>query len=71
MKQTYVTNDVTADIEAGSVEGRVNELIASHDVIMFSKTNCPFCLGNIPIGDLGVIDCYVISFFRNEKNFSR
>jgi len=36
---------MTTDIEAGAVETRVAELIAGHEVIMFSKTSCPFCVG--------------------------
>lgn len=41
----YTDLNLTTDIEAGSVETRVAELIAGHDVIVFSKTLCPFCTG--------------------------
>ena len=40
----YVTHDVTGDIELGAVESKVMDLIRSNDVIMFSKSTCPFCL---------------------------
>lgn len=39
----YSDLNMTTDIEAGSVETRVAELVAAHPVIMFSKSSCPFC----------------------------
>jgi hypothetical protein len=36
---------VSADVENGSVEQRVKELINAHDVMLFSKTTCAFCFG--------------------------
>eukprot|EP01039_Chlorochromonas_danica_P010591 gene10589-11737_t len=39
----YNQLNLSVDIEAGAVETRVSQLIASNDVIVFSKTTCPFC----------------------------
>lgn len=44
LKATYATTDLTEDMEAASVESKIMDLIRSHDVIMFSKSTCPFCL---------------------------
>jgi len=43
-KQIFETSDLTEDVEGGAVEAKINELIRANDVIVFSKTNCPFCL---------------------------
>lgn len=43
--------DATQDIETGSLESKVDELINTHDVIVFSKSTCPFCLGKMFLSD--------------------
>jgi thioredoxin-related protein len=41
----YATSDVTEELENGQIEAKINDLVSKHEIIMFSKTSCPFCLG--------------------------
>jgi hypothetical protein len=39
------SNDITKNLEAGTISADVDKIISDNVVVMFSKTTCPFCFG--------------------------